>query len=480
MDTKEYVVIGHVNHNTQIQFFFQDDSVITSPEQPLSSSTSIGQLVGGLEGPKQQLQEILNSALFLSSRYKELHIPVPKGVLLYGPPGSGKTLLVRSLVSCFHTSFFTVSISALVSQYLGESERRLTELFNQARLAAPAIIFLDEIDALCPPRDRANATSSRLCSLLLALFDEVSERVVVIGATNRCLEDVKRALPRIRPSALREITVVSPNVHWSDIGGLETVKSKMKELIEWPMLYASQLARFHINPPKGVLLYGPPGCSKTLLAKAVATEANMNFISVKGPELYSKYVGESEQALATVFRRARLSAPCVIFFDEIDAFAVDLGVTERVVSQFLTELDGIHMLKRVLVIAATNRPDLLDVALLRPGRLDTHIFLGLPDLEAREKILNVHLKAVPLADDVVVREIAEKTEGYSGAELAAVCTEASMEALDENINAEAVHQTQLLHSLAVVRPRTSPELLQLYLRFNEKRKWVVCSRNGFK
>ena len=138
-----------------------------------------------LEGPKQQLQEILNSALFLSSRYKELHIPVPKGVLLYGPPGSGKTLLVRSLVSCFHTSFFTVSISALVSQYLGESERRLTELFNQARLAAPAIIFLDEIDALCPPRDRANATSSRLCSLLLALFDEVSERVVVIGATNR-------------------------------------------------------------------------------------------------------------------------------------------------------------------------------------------------------------------------------------------------------------------------------------------------------
>ena len=185
IDTKEYVVIGHVNHNTQIQFFFQDDSVITSPEQPLSSSTSIGQLVGGLEGPKQQLQEILNSALFLSSRYKELHIPVPKGVLLYGPPGSGKTLLVRSLVSCFHTSFFTVSISALVSQYLGESERRLTELFNQARLAAPAIIFLDEIDALCPPRDRANATSSRLCSLLLALFDEVSERVVVIGATNR-------------------------------------------------------------------------------------------------------------------------------------------------------------------------------------------------------------------------------------------------------------------------------------------------------
>ena len=185
MDTKEFVLIGHVNHNTQIQFFFQDDSIIASPEQPFSSSTSIGQFVGGLEGPKQQLQEILNSALFLSYRYKELHISVPKGVLLYGPPGSGKTLLVRSLVSCFHTAFFTVSISALLSQYLGESERRLTELFNQARLAAPAIIFLDEIDALCPPRDRANAASSRLCSLLLALFDEVSERVIVIGATNR-------------------------------------------------------------------------------------------------------------------------------------------------------------------------------------------------------------------------------------------------------------------------------------------------------
>lgn len=185
MDTKENVLIGHVNYSTQIQFLFQDDSSTPSPEQYTSSPTSINQLVGGLEGPKQQLQEILNSALFMSSRYKELRIIVPKGVLLYGPPGSGKTLLVRSLVSCFHTAFFTTNIAALLSQYLGESEHMLTDLFNQAKLASPSIIFLDEIDALCPSRETVNATSARLCSLLLALFDEISERVVVIGATNR-------------------------------------------------------------------------------------------------------------------------------------------------------------------------------------------------------------------------------------------------------------------------------------------------------
>lgn len=306
---------------------------------------------------------------------------------------------------------------------------------------------------------------------------------------------VLAVLPRIRPSALREVSISSPNVHWRDIGGLEAVKARLRELLEWPMRFADQFARFHLSPPKGVLLYGPPGCSKTLLAKAVATEANMNFISVKGPELYSKYVGESEQAVATVFRKARLSSPCVIFFDEIDAFAVDprgeRSRTERARQQQRRHgargepvPDGagrdpraetrIHrgdwVILKVLVIAATNRPDLLDPALLRPGRLDTHIFLGLPDGEARRKILCVHLEKVPCDDDVDVEEIAERTEGYSGAELAAVCSDACLTTLSENKDAEKIDQKHLRLALEHVKARTNPELLKLYIEFNEKGK----------
>lgn len=675
-----------------------------TPHDETPPSALLDAQVGGLASAKRALQQLLSASLFGADRFLSRGIRPPRGILLFGPPGTGKTLLVRSLVSAYRLSFFAANLATLLCDRAGDSERQLASLFARARHAAPAILFLDEVDALCPPREKAGPVSARLCALLLSLFDGLTERVAVIGATNRwavrrvlrrrprgldpalrrpgrfdrevevevptvgekrailevgagaavkrrfccatcpmrsatssetssrstpadspapicdsssprrsstssakrhrmkppaakppaakrhkvrrltvklptmklpikpptklftvkrptmkltkkpltpklplvklptvkpptvklpatlfttilltttpppkpppnpppkrpprgcstvgglparAFPAVRSALPRVRPSALREVSVVCPGVHWRDVGGAEAAKARLRELLEWPLRFARQFARFGVAAPRGVLLYGPPGCSKTLLAKAVATEAAMNFIAVKGPELFSKYVGESEQAVAEVFRKARLSAPCVIFFDEIDAFAVEnrgnphsqsargssSGVTERVVSQFLTELDGIHALKRVgfaaalhpkvLVIAATNRPDLLDPALLRPGRLDTHIFLGLPDCDARRKILEVHLAKVPCAHDVDPQEIARRTEGYSGAELAAVCSDACLTTLSENKDAENIDQKHLLLALEHVKARTNPELLKLYIEFNERGK----------
>ena len=228
-------------------------------------------------------------------------------------------------------------------------------------------------------------------------------------------------------------------MHWDDIGGLEDAKQELREVVEWPMKYRKLFAHMNVKIPKGILLYGPPGTGKTLLAKAVATESEANFISVKGPEFLSKWVGESEKAVREVFRKARQAAPCVVFIDEIDAVAPmrgrDLGthVTERVVSQILTEMDGLEELHNVTVIAATNRPDILDPALLRPGRFDRLIYVPVPDLKAREEIFKIHLRGRPLAEDVSIEKLAEMTEGYTGADIEAVCNEATMLAVREYI-----------------------------------------------
>ncbi len=263
--------------------------------------------------------------------------------------------------------------------------------------------------------------------------EEVLESLVVTK------EDFMEALKNIEPSAMREVLVEVPRVRWDDIGGLEHAKQELREAVEWPLKYPEVFAAANIKPPKGILLYGPPGTGKTLLAKAVANESNANFISVKGPELLSKWVGESEKHVREMFRKARQVAPCVIFFDEIDSLAPRRGsigdshVTERVVSQLLTELDGLEELKDVVVIAATNRPDLIDPALLRPGRIERHIYLPPPDKEARKEIFRIHLRGKPLADDVDIDWLAEKTEGYSGADIEAVCREAGMLAIREAI-----------------------------------------------
>ena len=301
------------------------------------------------------------------------------------------------------------------------------------------------------------------------------------------MDDFLEALKNIEPSAMREVLVEIPNVRWDDVGGLEQAKQELREAIEWPLKYPEVFKTTSIKAPKGILLYGPPGTGKTLLAKAVANEANANFISVKGPELLSKWVGESEKHVRDMFRKARQVAPAILFFDEIDSLAPRRGgigdshVTERVVSQLLTELDGMEELKDVVVIAATNRPDMVDPALLRPGRIERHIYIPPPDREARKEIFRIHLKGKPLADDVDIEWLAEKTEGYSGADIEAVCREAGMLAIREAIKpdmsredakkvAEKIKITRrhFEEALKKVRPSLTKEDIERYKRIVEE------------
>jgi transitional endoplasmic reticulum ATPase len=262
---------------------------------------------------------------------------------------------------------------------------------------------------------------------------EIMEKIVVTR------NDFQNALQTIEPSALREVFVEVPAVRWNEIGGLDMAKQELIEAVEWPLKYPEAFEAIHTQPPKGVMLFGPPGTGKTMLAKAVATESQANFISIKGPELLSKYVGESEKAVRETFRKARQAAPTIIFFDEIDSIvpprgaAFDTGVTERVVSQILTELDGLEELKNVVVIAATNRPDMVDPALLRPGRFDRFIYIRPPEIKEREAILKIHLKGKPLSGEVDIKELARITEGYVGADIEAICREAAILALRDCI-----------------------------------------------
>jgi transitional endoplasmic reticulum ATPase len=296
---------------------------------------------------------------------------------------------------------------------------------------------------------------------------EVLEKLVVTK------KDFEEALKVVEPSAMREVLVEIPNVKWSDIGGLDDVKQQLKESIEWPLKMPEKFKKLGITPPKGILLYGPPGCGKTLLAKAVATESNANFISVKGPELLSKWVGESEKRVRELFRRAKQVAPAIIFFDEIDALAPKRGrnvgesVSEKLVSQLLTEMSGIEEMEGVVVIAATNRPDMIDPALLRPGRFDRHILVMPPDEKTRLKILEIKTKNMPLKG-VDLKELAKKTEGYSGADLEALVREAGMAALREN--ASEVKEKHFEKALEAVRPSLDKKIIDFYLKFDERAK----------
>ena len=293
---------------------------------------------------------------------------------------------------------------------------------------------------------------------------EVLEKIVVSE------DDFKNAQKEIQPSALREVLVQIPDVKWNDIGGLDDVKQELKEAVEWPLKHPETFKRLGIRPPKGTLLYGIPGTGKTLLAKAVASESEANFISVKGPELLSKWVGESEKGVREVFRKAKQAAPTVIFFDEIDAIAsersgndTDSGVTKRVVNQLLTEMDGLEELEDVAIIAATNRPDMLDAGLMRPGRFDRHIEVGKPDEEARESIFKVHTKDMPLASDVDLKKLAKSSEGYVGADIEAICREAAMLALRDNLEVKEIENKYFKEAIEKVKPgntEISDELVQ--------------------
>ncbi len=281
-------------------------------------------------------------------------------------------------------------------------------------------------------------------------------------------DDFREALKAIEPSSLREVTVEVPNITWEDIGGLETVKSELRESVELPLLKPEVFKKLGIRAAKGFLLYGPPGVGKTLLAKAVANESNANFISVKGPEVLSKWVGESEKAVREIFKKAKQVAPTIVFLDEVDSIAPrrgqygDTGVTERIVNQLLTSLDGIEVLQGVVVLAATNRPDIIDPGLLRAGRFDKMIYIPAPDAASRQKILEVHTKLMPLKKDVSIEDLAQKTEGYVGADLENLCREAGMMAYRENPDASEVSQQNFIDALKNIKPSVDEEVIKFY------------------
>ncbi len=328
-----------------------------------------------------------------------------------------------------------------------------------------------DIEALC--KEAAMKALRRYIPQIDFNNDEIP--IEVLENMKVTFDDFKSALKEIEPSAMREVLVEVPKVTWNDVGGLEDVKREIIEAVEWPLKYPEKFKKFGIKPPKGVLLYGPPGTGKTLIAKAVANEAEANFISVKGPELLSKWLGESEKAVRKIFKKARQVAPCIIFFDEIDAIAQMRGIeenraVERVVNQLLTEMDGLEELEGVIVIGATNRPDIIDPALLRPGRFDRLVYVRPPDKKSRIAIFKIHTRNMPLADDVDLNELAELTEGYVGADIEAICREAVMLALRENINTEKVEMRHFLEALKKIKPSITESMLSFYERFEEKAK----------
>ncbi|ELZ09560.1 adenosinetriphosphatase [Natrialba aegyptia DSM 13077] len=502
-------------------------------EQPADGTASSGvtyEDIGGLDDELELVREMIELPLSEPELFQRLGVEPPSGVLLYGPPGTGKTLIARAVANEVDAHFVTISGPEIMSKYKGESEEQLRQTFEQAREDAPTIIFFDEIDSIAGTRDDDGDAENRIVGQLLTLMDGLDARgeVIVIGATNRVdsidpalrrggrfdreiqigvpdetgrreilevhtrgmplADDVdvdalarrthgfvgadldgvaseaamaairdrpaetddreawnrnptvqKRhfdeALASVEPSAMREYVAESPDTDFTNVGGLEDAKQTLRESVEWPLTYDRLFEATNTQPPSGVLLYGPPGTGKTLLARALAGETDVNFVRVDGPEIVDRYVGESEKAIRKVFERARQAAPSIVFFDEIDAITAARGegheVTERVVSQLLTELDGMRENPNLVVLAATNRKDQIDPALLRPGRLDTHVYVGDPDRKAREKILAVHTRGKPLGDDVALDELAAELEGYTGADLEALVRDASMKAIRE-------------------------------------------------
>ncbi|MFH1249307.1 MAG: CDC48 family AAA ATPase [archaeon] len=476
--------------------------------------------IGGLEEEIKKIREMVELPLKHPEIFTALGIDPPKGVLLFGPPGTGKTLLAKAVANESEANFILINGPEIMSKFYGESEKKIRDIFEEAEKSAPAIIFIDEIDAIASKREESyGEVERRVVSQILTMMDGLKSRgkVVVIGATNmpnsldpalrrpgrfdREIEisvpdkkgrlsilkihtrnmplkdvnleelaavthgfvgadlsaltkeaamnvlrkvlpslnlkedqevprevliklkvfdnDFREALRVVRPSAMREVLVEKPNVKWEDIGGLDSIKQELREAVEWPLKHPESFKRMGIRPPRGILVYGPPGTGKTLLAKAVANESEANFIQVKGPSLLSMWVGKSEEGVRKIFERARQVSPCVIFFDEIDSLASRRGydngskVTERVLNQMLAEMDGIEELQGVIVIGATNRPDMLDPALLRPGRFDRIISTSVPDKKGRLAVLNIHTKNIPIMDEKLSKELKQILEGLS-------------------------------------------------------------------
>jgi transitional endoplasmic reticulum ATPase len=566
--------IVKITEGTDIELLPQ---AVESPERTVPSV--VYEDIGGLKPVITKVREMIELPLKHPELFDRLGIDPPKGVLLHGPPGTGKTMLAKAVANESDAYFISINGPEIMSKYYGESEKALRDIFEEAEKNAPAIIFLDELDSIAPKRGEVTGeVERRVVAQLLSLMDGLKERknVIVIGSTNRpealdmalrrpgrfdreielgvpdmqgrmeifqihsrgmpladdvALEDyaartygfvgadisavsreaamnaLRRILPQIdldeptipkeildrlvvqkddfeaalrevSPSAMREILVEVPDVSWQDIGGLELVKQLLVEAVEWPLRYAESFRRLGIDAPKGILLYGPPGTGKTMLAKAVANESESNFITVKGSALLSKWYGESEKRVEEIFRKARQVAPSIIFLDELDALVPVRGggagephVTERVVNQLLSEMDGLEELHGVVVIGATNRPDIIDPALLRPGRFDELIMAPVPDRESRQKIFQVHLKQVPLAGDMDLEALIDQTENYTGADIAAVVRKAGRLALREDMAADKICLKHFLAALQEIGPSVTPETMKYYSRLaSELRK----------
>ena len=539
-------------------------------DEPGEISSIMYEDIGGLGDQLLKVREMIELPLKHPILFRRLGIDPPKGVLLHGPPGTGKTMIAKAVANETNAHFTSINGPEIISKYYGESEKQLREIFDDAASNAPAIIFIDELDSIAPKReDVSGEVERRVVAQLLTLMDGMQGRdnVVVIGATNRpdaidqalrrpgrfdreleigvpdkngrreimnihtrgmpisddfdmdwilensygfvgadlmsltreaAMKALRRYLPEIdldqdeippevlekmevqmndfrlairdiEPSALREIYVEIPEVSWADVGGLDDVKERLKESVEWPLTMPDRFEHFGIKPPRGILLFGAPGTGKTLIAKAIAHEAKANFITVKGPELISKWVGESEKAIREVFKKAKQSSPSIIFLDEFESIAgsrtTNSGegsdVSNRVVNQLLSSMDGVESMEGVIVIAATNRPEMIDPALLRSGRFERVLHIPPPDHVSLRKILKIHAKDMPLGK-FDLESLADKMQNYTGADVEAICREAALIAM--RAEKKTVSKKNFEEAIERVRPTITPEMIEYYTK----------------